>query len=160
MQVAVHIGLLVWTLAAVALGIGHRDAQRQVLVLHAVQVIEKAGSVLRAAARVVDACRDLADGVQCIVHEIALGAAGFLADQAHGFQLVEQVTGAGVDVSEPVHALAAGLLHSRHDGRVLRLERVVVGECDGVDAGAEGAFVGHAVHLAAIDEYVRLVLAQ
>jgi hypothetical protein len=97
-QVAVDIGLLVRPAAAVALGIGHGDAQGQVLVLHAVQVLMEARGVLGAAARVVDARRHLADGVERVVRQVALGAAGFLADQPHGLQLVEQVARAGVDV--------------------------------------------------------------
>ena len=103
MHIAVDVGLLVRAAAAVALGVGHGDAQRQVLVLHAVQVVEEAGRVLARAAGVVDARGDLADGVERVVREVALGAAGFLADQAHGFQLVEQVGRAGVDVLQAVH---------------------------------------------------------
>jgi hypothetical protein len=108
--------------------------------------------VLRGAARVVDAGADLADGVQRVVRQVALRAAGFLAHQAHGFELVEQVAAAHVDVAQPVHHLAAGVLHGRHQPGVFRLERVVVGQGDGVEAGLEGALIGHAGHAPAIDK--------
>ncbi|MCY1226415.1 hypothetical protein D9M72_386440 [compost metagenome] len=159
-QVAVDVRLLVRPAAAVALGVGHGDAQGQVLVLDAVQVVVKARGVLGAAARVVDARRHLGDGVERVVRQVALGAAGFLADQPHGLELVEQVARTRVDVREPVHALAAGVLHGGHERRVLGLERVVVGEGDGVDAGLEGGLVGHAGDAAAVDEHGGRVAAQ
>ena len=160
MQVAVDVRLLVRAPAAVALGVGHGDAQRQVLVLHAVQVIEKAGGVLGGAARVVDTGGHLADGVECVVRQVTLGAAGFLANQPHRFKLVQQVTAAGVDVRQPVDALAAGVLHGGHEGRVLFFQRVVVGQRNRIDAGAEAALVGHAVHRPAVQENARLVASQ
>ena len=48
-HIAVHIGLLVRSLTAVALRVCHGNAQREVLVLHPVQVVHKAGAVLCAA---------------------------------------------------------------------------------------------------------------
>ncbi len=160
MQVAVGVGLFVRPAAAVALGIGHGDAQGQVLVLHAVQVVQEARGVLLGAAGVVDAGRDLADRVERVVREVALGAAGLLADQAHRLQLVEQVAGAGVDVGQPVHPLAAGVLHRRHQRRKPLLQRVVVGQGNGIDAGRQRRLVGHAVDLAAVDEYIRAISPQ
>ena len=160
MQIAVDVRLLVRPPAAVALGVGHRNAQRQVLVLHAVQVIEKAGGVLGGAARVVDTGGHLADGVERVMRQVALGAAGFLTDQPHRFELVQQVAAAGVDVRQAVDALAAGLLHGGHDRGVFFLQRVVVGQRNRIDAGAEAALVGHAVNLPAVKEDARPVAAQ
>jgi hypothetical protein len=102
-QIGVRVGLLMGAPAPITLGVGHGHAQRQVFVLYAVQVVQEAGRVFGGAARVVDAGADLADGVQRVVREVALRAAGLLADQAHGFELVEQVAAAHVDVRQPVH---------------------------------------------------------
>jgi hypothetical protein len=57
-------------------------------------------------------------------------------------------------------SLAAGVLHGRHQAGVFRLERVVVGEGDGVEAGLEGALIGHAGHPPAIDKHGGAVAAQ
>ena len=154
-HVGVGVGLLVRAPAAVALGVGHRHAQRQVLVLHAVQVGEEALGVLARALRVVDARRHLADGVERVVRQVALRAARLLAHEPHGLELVQQVARARVDVHHAVHALAAGVLHRRHERRGLRLERVVVGERDGVDARLQLRIVGHRLDAAAVDEHAR-----
>jgi hypothetical protein len=159
-HIAVRVALLEGASGAVALGVGHGHAQRQVLVLHTVQVVQEACGVFRGAARVVDAGADLADGVQRVVREVALRAAGLLANQAHGFELVEQVAAAHVDVRQPVDEPATGVLHGSHQTGVFRLERVVVGEGDRVDAGLKCAFVGHAEHPPAIDKHGGVVAAQ
>ena len=94
------------------------------------------------------------------MRQIALGAAGFLADQAHGFKLVEQIAAAGVDVAQAIDQLAAGVLHRRHDGRIFGLQRVVIGQRDSVDARAKAALVRHAGDLLAVEENPGLVAAQ
>ncbi len=159
-DVAVDIGLLVRAQAAVALGVGHRHAQREVLVLHPVQELEEPGRVVRGAFRVVQARGDLADGIHGVVGEIALRAAGLLAQQPHHFQLVQQVLGRGVDVAEAVDPLAAGVLHRRHQRLVFGLEREVVGEGDRVHARPQQGLVGDAFDAVAVDEDFRAQAAQ
>ena len=145
-HIAVHIGLLVRSLAAVAFGVCHGNAQCEVLVLHPVQVVPEARAVLCAAFGVVYAGGHLADGVEGVVREVALRATGFLADQTHRFQLVEQVAAAGVDVGQTVDQFAAGVLHRRHDGRVAWLQSVVVSQRNGIDTGRKTWLVGYAGH--------------
>jgi hypothetical protein len=159
-HVAVDVGLLVRPAAAVALGIGHRDAERQVLVLHAVQVLQEARRLFARAAGVVDARGHLPDRVERVVGEVALGAAGFLAHDAHGLELVQQVAGAGVDVGEAVHAPAARVLHCRHERRQLAAVREVVGERDGIDAGLQRARIRHALDGLPVDEHARAIAPQ
>ncbi len=159
-HITVRVALLERPQAAVALGVGHGHAQGQVLVLHAMQVVQEARGALGGATRVVNAGADLADGIERVVRQVALRAAGLLAHQAHGFELVEQVAAAHVDVAQPVHHLAAAVLQGRHQAGVFRLERVVVGEGDGVEAGLEGAFVSHAGHAPAIHKHGGAVAAQ
>ncbi len=59
-------------------------------------------------------------------------------------------------MQETVHLLAAGVLLGQRQLLVLRIERVVVGHADGVDAGPEHLVVGDALHLAPVDEHVGL----
>ena len=80
------------------------------------------------------------------MRQVALGTAGFLADQAHGLKFVEQIATAGVDVRQAVHQLAAGVLHGRHDGRVPGFQCVVIGQCNRIDAGTKTALVCDAVN--------------
>ena len=88
----------------------------------------------------------MADGVEGVVREVALGATGFLADQSHRLELVEQVAAAGIDVRQTVDQFAAGVLHRRHDGRVAGLQGVVVGQRNGIDTGRKAWLVGYAGH--------------
>ena len=73
-HIGVGHGLFVRPLRAVALGVGHGDAERQVGVLHLMQVGEEARAVAGALIGV-DAMRRLPDGVEGVVGEVALRAA-------------------------------------------------------------------------------------
>ena len=124
------------------------------------QIVQKAGAVLGAASGVVNAGADLANRVQRVVRQVALGAAGFLADQAHRLQLVEQVAAAGVDVGQTVDQFAAGVLHRGHDGRVARLQCVVVGQRNGIDTGCKAWLVGYAGHSLSVQKNPGFVAPQ
>ena len=103
---------------AVALAVGHGDAEGEVLSLNPVEVGEEA-LVQGAAGLLVDAPGGLVDGVEAVLGQVALGAAGVLADQPHRLQLVELVGGRAVDVEEAVNRVAGALLDRRHRLAVL-----------------------------------------
>jgi hypothetical protein len=138
-------------LAAVTLGIGHRDAEREVLVLHPCQVGGEAGAMLGGASGIVDARADLGQPVQRVVGQVALRAAGLLAQQAHRLEFVEQVAGRLVDVQHAVDHLAAAGLGGECHGCELRVAREVIGVGQRVDAGCERGLVGDRLDAAAID---------
>ena len=159
-HVGVEVGLLVRLSAAVALGVGHRDAQAEVVVLDVREVGLESVAVLLAAAGVVDAGRHLRQGVQRVVRQVALGAAGFLAEQAHGFELVQEVAGRFVEVQHAVHAPAARCLHGGHQRSLglIACEVVTDGKC--VDARSQRRGIGYAVDALAVDVHHGPVAAQ
>jgi len=97
-QVDVRVDLLARPLGAVALRVGHRDAQRKVAVLNVVEIAEKALAVV-GAMMIVGQLGGLEQTVQRVVRQITLRAAGRPADQTYCLQLVEQVRRILVDVS-------------------------------------------------------------
>ena len=145
--------------AAVAFRVGHGDADRQVAVLHVVQVSREALAVARAFVGI-DARRCLADGRQPVVRQITLRAARFLAEQAHRFELVEQVGTRGIDVQHAVDALAARGLHRAHDRRELVAQGEVVGHAERVDARLQRREIGDALDPITVDEDARLAATQ
>ena len=147
-------------LAAVALRVGHRHAERQVTILHIGQIRGEAFAVLRGSPCVVDVCHGLKDAVQGIVGEVTLGAAGLLAQHADGLQLVQKVTGGFVDVEHPTHDAVAAVLGRQRDGFQRFVEGVVVGEGQRIYAGAQHWLVGHALDQSAIDIHDGLALAK
>ena len=150
-DVGVRVRLLVRLPAAVALGVGHGDAQGQVLVLDMGQVGVKAGTVLRAAFRVVDPGHGLGDAVERVVRQVALGATRFLAQHPHRLQLVQQVSGRFVHMEHAADHAVAARLGRQGDGFQLGPQRVVVRECERIDARLKGGLVGNAGNFAAID---------
>jgi hypothetical protein len=89
-----------------------------------------------AAARVVDAGADLMDRVERVVRQIALRATGFLTEDAHRFELVQQVAGRFVDVQHAIDGSAAACraLHGGHQVRAIcsaGVEREIVRDCVG-----------------------------
>jgi hypothetical protein len=145
---------------AVALGVGHRDAERQVFVLHVAQVLGEARAVLGAAECVVQARTGLAEGVERVVRQVALRAAGLLAQHTHRLELVEQVAGGFVDVQHARHAAAAAGLERRHQRRQRGVAREVVADAERGDAGLQRGLVGHRFDAAAIDVDQRPQAAQ
>jgi hypothetical protein len=94
------------------------------------------------------------------MHEVALRAAGLLAENAHRLELVEEVGARSVDVQHAVDGLAAGGLHRKHQRRKIFPLREVVGHAESLDARLQGWLVGDALDAAAVDEDARLVAAQ
>src|SRR5690606_35912026 len=80
-DVHVRVALAAGSLGAVALGVGHRDCNGQVLLLYPVHVLHEP-LVVGAAVGLVGAPRGLVQGGEGVVGEITLGAAGYLAYQA------------------------------------------------------------------------------
>jgi len=158
-DVGVDVGLLVRPLAAVALGVGHRDADREVAVLGVVEPRREALGIARAVVGV-DARGRLHDRTERVVREVALAATGLLAEHADRLELVEQVAARAVDVDHAVHGLAARRLLGEHDRRKLFAQREVVADADGVDAGRELRRVGNALDALAVDEHARREAAQ
>ncbi len=58
-------------------------------------------------------------------------------------------------MQEAVHLRASRVLGCARECSVFRLQCVVVGDADGVDAGREFRIVGDALHRAAVDEHPR-----
>jgi hypothetical protein len=140
-QVGVGVRLLVGSLRAVALGVGHGDSQRQVARLHLFEVSREARPMFAAAARIVDAGADLMDRVQRVVRQIALRAAGLLTQDAHRLELVQQVAGRFVDVQHAIDGPAAAACTAVISGDFPGIEREIVGDCQGVDSRLQRA--GH-----------------
>ena len=120
-EIDIAVDLLARAHGAVALGVGHRDAQRQVAVLNVVEIAEKALAVVGAVTIVGQPGR-LEDAVQRVMRQIALRAAGRPADQTDRLELVEQIRRILVDVEHAVDGLARRALARRHDRHVLLLD--------------------------------------
>ncbi len=143
-HVDVRVVLLARMFGAVALGVGHGDAEREVLVLHAMQIAEEA-LVIVGAVRVVAAFRRLQDPVQRVMREIALRAARFLADEPHRLELVEKIGRALVDMQHAVDGLARRTLPRQHQRLVLGAMREIIGDADAGNARREQRLVGDAL---------------
>ena len=76
--------------------------------------------------------------------EIALGAAAVPADEPHRLELGEQVGGRLVDMQHAIDRRARRALARGHQRGMCRVEREVVGDADGVDAGRQQRLIGHA----------------
>ena len=114
------------------------------------QIGLEARAVFRAARGVVDPRHGLPDAIERVMRQIALGAAGFLAQRAHRFQLVQQVAGRLVDVQHPADHAVAPRLRGQGDGRDLRAPREIIGVGQGIDARPQGRLVRDALDLAAV----------
>ena len=112
MHVRIAHGLGMGAERAVALAVGHGDAEGEVLRLHAVEVRDEA-LMQGASCLLIDAPGRLMDRVEPVLSQIALGAAGVLADEAHRLQLVELIGGRAIDVEEAVDLGAGAFLHRR-----------------------------------------------
>jgi len=98
----------------------------------------------------------LVQRVQRIMRQIALRAAGFTADQAHGFQLGQQIIPAAIHMQHAIGQAPAAFLRRRHQPGVFSAMCEIIGHANGIDAGREQGLIRHTRHLAAIDENARL----
>ena len=142
-HVGVDVRLLVRPLRAIALGVGHRDTKREIVVLHVLEIFGKSRTMLGAAARIVDPRAHLSNCVHRVVDEIALRTTGLLAQDAYRLEFVQQIACGLVEVQHPVHSLPARSLHGGHHRGELRIQREVVGDAERVDAGTELRRIGH-----------------
>ncbi len=150
-DVDVGVGLGVRPKRPVALAVGHGDGQGQVLVLDPMDVGEETRVVVGAAVGI-DATAGLEDRIEAVVGEVALGTATLAADDAHRFELVEEVARLAVDVQEAIGLAPARVLGRHHQRPQLRPQREVIGDADGVDSGLEQRLVGDRGDLMAVDE--------
>ena len=148
-DVGIAHGLFVRAARAVALAVGHGDAEGEVVRLHPVEIGEEA-LVQRAAALPVHAPGRLVDRVEAVLGEIALGAAGALAGEAYRFELVELVGGRAVDVEEAVDLGARALFDRHHRMPVTRVARQIVGDPERGHARREARLVGDRRHRVAV----------
>jgi len=159
----VHIDVAVLLLAgperAVALRVCHGDAEREVLALDLMEIVQKALAVVRCI-RIVGATGRLINAVQRIVREIALRAARRLADEAHGFEFGEKIGGVLADMNHAIDGLARCRLRRRHQLSMRLDMREVVGDADARDARREQRLVGDAVDLPSFDEDARAICPQ
>ncbi len=159
MHVGIRIGLGVRAFRAVALGIGHGDADGEVGGADVLVISPGPGEVLGAVLGV-DRGGALQDAGHGVAGQVTLGAAGVAADQAHGLELLQQLVAAMRHMQHAVVILAAVARgHAHQHGGVLAQGEVVT-QADGIDAGQQRRLVGHAVHRAAIDIDLRLQAAQ
>jgi hypothetical protein len=150
-HIGIGVGLPPGVQRPIALGVGHRHAEGQVGLLHQVQ-IRKEPLMMIGAVRGVCAKRGLMQGRERVVSQIPLGAAGFLADQPHRFQLGQQVMCAGVDVDHPVHHRAIAVARGHHS--LMRLDqRQIVGHPDRRDPRFECRCVGYRVDRHTVNEH-------
>ena len=127
------------------------------------QVGLELGAVVGAAQRVVDARRRLAERIHRVVHQVALGAAGFLAQQAHRFELVQQIARRLVDVQHAVDRSSCAAMLSllgRHQLGQRRVTRHVVAHAQRLYAGRQARRVGDRLDQLAIDVDARLEAPQ
>ena len=94
--------------------------------------------------------------IQRIMRQIALRAAGFTANQAHGFQLGQQIITAVIHMQHAIDVPPAALLRGCHQPGIFCALREIIGHTNGIDAGRQQGFIRHTRHLAAIDENARL----
>src|SRR5689334_5935976 len=103
----------------------------------------------------VDAFGRLEEGVEGVVRQVALRAARLATDEAHRFQLAEQVARALIDVQHPVDGLARCRLPGRHERRVLRAERKVVCNAGRRNPGLKLRLIGYAFDAPAVEKDAR-----
>jgi hypothetical protein len=82
----------------------------------------------------VDSGGALQDAGHGVARQIALGAAGVTADQAHGFELLQQLVAAMRHMQHAVVILAAVARGYAHQHGGVLAQREVVTQADGIDA--------------------------
>ena len=158
-DIGVAVFLLAGALRAVALGVRHGDAERQVAILRVVHIGEEALVIVGPVHVVGEPCR-LEDAAESVMGEVALGASGYLAGEPHRFEFGEKVGGIPVDVHHAVHDPAGSMLARGHHLGVLGDVGEVVGDADGIDARPEDGRIRHAFDALAFDKDTRLVGAK
>ena len=144
---------------AVALGVGHRHAERQVLILDLMQVGDETLVIVGALVGI-DAVRRLPDRIERIVREIAFRPTAVLAKEPDRLELGEEVGGRLIDMQHAVDLAPARGLRREHQGPVLWLVGEVIGGADSVDAGGEDRVIGHAFDAASVHEHDRVEPAE
>ena len=153
-----RLGLLGRALGAVALAVGHGDADGEVVGLRVFDIGFQPLMAFAAGA-LGDPPSRFPQAIEGVVREIALGAAAILAGETHRFQLVEQVFPAAVDREEAVRRRAGQACGHHHFGVVWNI-REVIGEAHGVDPGLQTGLIGHRGNQIAADVDARADLAQ
>lgn len=158
-HVDVGVCLQARPLGAIALGVGHGDAEREVFILHAMQIGEETLRIIGAMCGV-GALGRLMERVERIMGEIALRAARGFADEPHRFQFREKIGRGLADMRHAVDGLAGRALPGGHQQTVFGRMSEVIGDADGVDAGSEQRLVGDARNRCSVNEHARPIGAQ
>ena len=144
-----------WPFRAVALAVGHCDADRQIALVHVSQVGIEPRRIIGPFV-LIDPMGRLQETIERIAGEIALRASRLLTNQPHRFQLVQQVRTRVRESNHAVDRVAARLTVGSHDRRELLAERIVVGESDRIHARTEQFVVSNRLDVPAPDVDVRL----
>ena len=159
-DVHVGIGLVMGSLGAVALGVGHGAVHGEVVVLHhgqeLLEVLVIVGAVLLVHLKGGGEHR-----VERVHAHAALEAAGgLLAQQALHLHLVDQVLGGLMQVGEAVDGVARQAGLHRHQFRVLGILGQRIGHGHAVDTGANHGVIHPVVDLLPEHVHPGLQLAQ
>ena len=159
-QEEVGILLVVGSLGAVALGVGHGAVYGEILILHHDQELLEILVVVRAVL-LVDLVGGGVDGVEGVHADAALEAAGrFLTEQALHLDLFDKVVGGLMQVGETVDLAASEIGRRGHQVLILRVLRERIGHGDAVDAGADDRVIDPVVDLFAEHINAGVELAQ
>jgi hypothetical protein len=136
---------------AVALGVGHRHAEGQVVAVDVFEIALQArvviGAVLGIGAMGAEEQR-----VQRVATEVALRAAGLLAHPPHGFELVQQIGGAVGQRDHPVHRRIEPGQPGLHHRRQIRRKGHVIGPGDSSHSRRQLRRIGDGADAATVDE--------
>ena len=108
----------------------------------------------------IDALRSVMQGGERVATEITLRTSRFLAQQANGFELIEQVRAAARDGEHAIDRRGE-VGRGRAQQVAARLaQREIVGDADGIDAGRQCRLVGNGFDHPAVDIYDRTIATQ
>jgi hypothetical protein len=159
-QEEVGVLLVVGSLGAVALGVGHGAVHGEVLVLHHNQELLEILVVMRAIL-LIDLIGGGVDGIESVHTDTALEAAGgLLTKQALHLDLLDKVVGGLVQMSEAVDLAAGEIRCCGHQVLILWILRERIGHSDAVDAGADDRMIDPVVDLFAEHINAGVELAQ
>ena len=153
-QEQVGVGLLMGSLRAVALGVGHGAVHGQVILLYIGGELDEVLMIVGAILLVglIGGGEHRVEGIHA--HTALEAGGGLLAQQALHLHLLHQILGGLVDVSEAVDPLAGVGGHGGHEFLILRLLRQIIGHAHTVQRRPQDGVVHGIVDLLA--EHVHL----
>ena len=100
------------------------------------------------------------DGVEGVMGEVALGTAGLPAEEAHRFELAQEIGRRLVDVEHAIDDRAIAVCTRGHQGCMGLFQGEIVGDGQRGDAGCELGAVGDALDRFAGQEHARVERAE